>query len=69
MWPSCRTMTCNLEPVIEGPPTSRSLQDILHAITTSREALEMKTNTLGADLGVLKGDRRQLAESPQQGEN
>ena len=42
----------------EGP----SLADILQAITTSREVLETKIDTLATDMGLLRDNHRRLAE-------
>ncbi|KAJ1091829.1 hypothetical protein NDU88_004944 [Pleurodeles waltl] len=38
-----------------------TLQDFLQVITTTREALETKIDTLRADLGILKDYHRRLA--------
>ncbi|KAJ1140778.1 hypothetical protein NDU88_007116 [Pleurodeles waltl] len=47
-----------LSTVVEGP----TLQDILQSITSTREALETKIDTLGAKFGILQDDHRRLAE-------
>ena len=43
---------------LEGPP----LADILQAITSSREALETKIDTLATAMGLLQDDHHWLAE-------
>ncbi|KAJ1159918.1 hypothetical protein NDU88_000422 [Pleurodeles waltl] len=53
--------TVNKAPT-ERPPASSTLQDILQAITASREALKTKTDTLATDVGILREDQKQLAE-------
>lgn len=39
-----------------------SMQDILHAIETSREAVETKIDALREDLGLLRADHRKLVQ-------
>ncbi|KAJ1117276.1 hypothetical protein NDU88_005476 [Pleurodeles waltl] len=48
---------CSLEQT--GDPT---LQDILHAITASRETLESKIDSLAMDMTILRNDKRHLAK-------
>ncbi|KAJ1154163.1 hypothetical protein NDU88_006917 [Pleurodeles waltl] len=45
-----------------GDTESPSLGDIMQAITSSRESLEHKIDTLALDLGLLREDQRRLAE-------
>ncbi|KAJ1105641.1 hypothetical protein NDU88_003046 [Pleurodeles waltl] len=49
----------DVSPTQIGSPT---LGDILQGITASRESLEMKIDTLGAEFGLLKDDHRCLDE-------
>ncbi|KAJ1152303.1 hypothetical protein NDU88_005078 [Pleurodeles waltl] len=48
---------------LDVPVGEPSLGDILQAITSSREILESKIDTLATDLGLLREDQRCLAES------
>ncbi|KAJ1128686.1 hypothetical protein NDU88_007061 [Pleurodeles waltl] len=43
-------------------PHTPTLQDVLQAIVASREALEVKNNMLGIDLGILRVDHRRISE-------